>query len=38
MIRISGDTIAFSPPLVSERAHLDEMIGTVVDVVKSKMA
>ncbi|NJO38450.1 MAG: aspartate aminotransferase family protein [Rhizobiales bacterium] len=38
MIRISGDTIAFSPPLVAERAHLDEMIGTVADVVRAKMA
>ena len=38
MIRITADTIAFSPPLVAERAHLDEMIGTVVDVVKAKMA
>ncbi|MGI9433638.1 MAG: aspartate aminotransferase family protein [Geminicoccaceae bacterium] len=38
MIRVSGDTIAFSPPLISERTHLDEMIGTVVAVVKEKMA
>ncbi len=38
MIRVSGDTIAFSPPLVSERAHLDEMIGTVADVVREKIA
>lgn len=37
MIRASGDTIAFSPPVVSERSDLDEMIGTVADVVKSKM-
>ncbi|MGI9421282.1 MAG: aminotransferase class III-fold pyridoxal phosphate-dependent enzyme, partial [Geminicoccaceae bacterium] len=38
MARISGDTIAFSPPLVSERSHLDEMIDTVADVIKAKMA
>ncbi len=38
MIRISGDTIAFSPPLVSERFHLDEMIGTVAEVIKEKLA
>lgn len=38
MIRVSADTIAFSPPLVSERAHLDEMIGTVADVIERKMA
>ena len=37
MIRISGDTIAFSPPLVSERTHLDQMIGTVADVIKEKI-
>ncbi len=38
MARVSGDTIAFSPPLVSERVHLDEMIGTVADVIKEKFA
>ena len=38
MIRVTGDTVAFSPPLVSERAHLDEMIGTVADVIRAKMA
>ncbi len=38
MVRVSGDTIAFSPPLVSERSDLDKMIGTVADVVKAKMA
>ncbi|MGI9452561.1 MAG: aspartate aminotransferase family protein [Geminicoccaceae bacterium] len=37
MVRISGDTIAFSPPLISERSHLDEMIGTVADVIKEKL-
>ncbi len=38
MVRVSGDTIAFSPPLVSERSHLDEMIGMVADVIKEKIA
>jgi beta-alanine--pyruvate transaminase len=38
MIRVSGDTIAFSPPLVSERSDLDEMIGTVAAVIRDKMA
>jgi len=38
MARVSGDTVAFSPPLVSERAHLDEMIGTVAEVIKEKIA
>jgi beta-alanine--pyruvate transaminase len=38
MIRVTGDTIAFSPPLVAERAHIDEMIGTVAEVIKAKMA
>jgi beta-alanine--pyruvate transaminase len=38
MIRVSGDTIAFSPPLVSERAHLDQMIGVVADVIRNKIA
>ncbi len=33
-IRFTGDILAFSPPLVAEKAHIDEMIGIVSDVLK----
>ena len=36
MVRVGGDTIAFSPPLVSERDHLDQMIDIVAEVVQAK--
>ncbi len=28
MVRVSGDTIAFSPPLIAEEAHIDEIFET----------
>ncbi|MFN0315226.1 MAG: aspartate aminotransferase family protein [Burkholderiales bacterium] len=34
LIRTTGDTIAFSPPLIAERAHLDQIVGTVADALK----
>jgi len=35
MVRVSGDVIAMSPPLIVEKAHVDEMIGILGDVIKS---
>ena len=35
MIRVSGDVIAMSPPLIVEKAHVDEMIGILGDVIRS---
>ncbi len=29
MCRVSGDTLAFSPPLIAEKAHIDEIFGKV---------
>jgi beta-alanine--pyruvate transaminase len=37
VIRVTADTIAFSPPLVAERRHLDQMIDTVADVIREKV-
>ena len=34
LIRTTGDIIALSPPLIVERAHIDEMFGTLADVLK----
>jgi beta-alanine--pyruvate transaminase len=35
LIRTTADTIALSPPLIIEKAQIDELIGTVTDVIKS---
>ncbi|MGH7674110.1 MAG: aspartate aminotransferase family protein [Gemmatimonadales bacterium] len=34
LIRASGDTIMLSPPLIIERAHIDQIFGTLADVLK----
>ena len=33
MIRITGDTIAFSPPLIAEKAHIDELVSITREVI-----
>ena len=35
LIRITGDTIAFSPPLIIEKQHIDQLVGTLADVLKT---
>ena len=35
MIRITGDTIAFSPPLIAEKKHIDELVGIPREVIDS---
>ena len=32
LVRVTGDVIALSPPLIVERAQVDEMVGTIADV------
>ena len=34
LIRTTGDTIAMSPPLIIEKQHIDELVGTVADVLR----
>jgi beta-alanine--pyruvate transaminase len=34
-VRTTGDTIAMSPPLIISRAQVDELVGTVADVLKT---
>jgi beta-alanine--pyruvate transaminase len=34
-IRVSGDTIALAPPLIIEKAQIDQLFGTVRDVLKT---
>ncbi|MFD1914292.1 aspartate aminotransferase family protein [Halodurantibacterium flavum] len=35
LIRTTGDIIAMSPPLIIEKEHIDQLIGTLGDVLKS---
>ena len=34
LVRTTGDTIALSPPLIVESAHIDQMVSTIADVLK----
>ncbi|MFZ8885927.1 MAG: aspartate aminotransferase family protein [Steroidobacteraceae bacterium] len=36
MVRTTGDTIALSPPLIIERSHVDELFGTLGDVLRGR--
>jgi beta-alanine--pyruvate transaminase len=35
LIRTTGDTIALSPPLIIENAHVEQIVGTLADVLKA---
>jgi beta-alanine--pyruvate transaminase len=35
LIRTTGDIIALSPPLIVEKPHVDEMFGTLADILKA---
>jgi beta-alanine--pyruvate transaminase len=35
LIRVTGDIIALSPPLIIEKAHIDELFGKLADVLKA---
>ncbi|TCO81938.1 beta-alanine--pyruvate transaminase [Plasticicumulans lactativorans] len=34
MVRFTGDTIALSPPLIIEKSHIDELVGTLGEVLR----
>ena len=34
LIRTTGDTIALSPPLIIERQHIDQIVGTLATALK----
>ena len=36
LVRFTGDTIALSPPLVIEQAHLDRLFGTLADAITAE--
>ncbi len=35
LVRTTGDVIALSPPLIAEKKHIDQLFGTLADVLKS---
>ena len=35
LVRAGGETIALSPPLIAEKKHIDEIVGTLGDALKS---
>jgi beta-alanine--pyruvate transaminase len=35
LVRMTGDILALSPPLIIEKSHIDELFGTLGDVLKS---
>jgi beta-alanine--pyruvate transaminase len=35
LVRVTGDIIAISPPLIAERHHIDELVGILGDVIKA---
>ena len=35
MIRTTGDIIAMSPPLIIEKSHIDQLIGTLKEVLEA---
>ncbi|MBM3395244.1 MAG: aspartate aminotransferase family protein [Betaproteobacteria bacterium] len=35
LVRTTGDTVAVSPPLIIEKAQIDQLVGTIADVLKA---
>jgi beta-alanine--pyruvate transaminase len=35
LIRTTGDIIALSPPLIVEKGHIDQIFGTIAEVLKT---
>ena len=38
LIRVTGDIVALSPPLIVERAHVDRIFGTLADAIRAEAA
>jgi beta-alanine--pyruvate transaminase len=38
MARVTGDTIAMSPPLILNKSHIDTLVGTLSDAIKEHAA
>jgi beta-alanine--pyruvate transaminase len=35
LIRVTGDIIALSPPLILEKSHIDDIFGRIADILKT---
>jgi len=35
LVRATGDIIALSPPLILQKAHIDEMVGRIADLLET---
>jgi beta-alanine--pyruvate transaminase len=35
LTRVTGDVLALSPPLIIEKGHIDELFGTLADVIRT---
>jgi beta-alanine--pyruvate transaminase len=35
LVRATGDIIALSPPLILQKAHIDEMVGRIAEIVET---
>jgi beta-alanine--pyruvate transaminase len=35
LVRTTGDIIALSPPLIVEKSHIDQIVGTLADILKT---
>jgi beta-alanine--pyruvate transaminase len=38
LVRVTGDIVALSPPLIVERSHVDRLIGTLADAITAEAA
>ncbi|WP_137126863.1 aspartate aminotransferase family protein [Roseomonas sp. HF4] len=38
LVRVTGDIVALSPPLIVERPHVDRLVGTLADAIRAEAA
>jgi beta-alanine--pyruvate transaminase len=38
LVRVTGDIVALSPPLIIERPHVDRLVGTLADAIRAEAA
>jgi len=34
LVRVAGENLILAPPFIIERAHIDELVGTLADAIK----
>ena len=38
LVRVTGDIVALSPPLIVEKPHVDRIVGTLTDAIRAEAA